>query len=134
MYRKCMTEEQSRKLKMEMWRNVHNGIRVEQMYPNVESIDIQYVLDHSSFAGKSHEERTWHITPQNEIAFVIGCLNRECTSIGFDLRNVISSAIHSRQTELSGEMDCEGQEAPDHPEQSCDGHLSYTIKIIYKEI
>ena len=128
-----MTEEQSRRLKMEMWRNIHNGIRVEQMYPNVVSIDIQYVLDHTSFAGKSHEERMWHITPQNEIAFVLECLNRECTSIGFDLRNVISSAIHSRQTVVSGEMDCEGQEAPDHPEQSCDGHLNYTIKITYRD-
>lgn len=127
-----MTEEQSRKLKMEMWRSIHNGIRVEQMYPNVESIDIHYVLDHTSFAGKSNEERAWHITPQSEVAFVIGCLNRECTSIGFDLRNMISSAIHNRQTEVSGEMDCEGQEAPGHPEQSCDGHLEYAIKISYK--
>ena len=132
MCRKYMTEEQSRKLKMEMWRGIHNGIRVEQMYPNVESIDIHYVLDHTSFAGKSHEERTWHITPQNEIAFVIECLNRECTSIGFDLRNVISSAIHSRQAEVSGEMDCKGQEAPDHPKQRCDGHLNYAVKIWYK--
>lgn len=129
-----MTEEQSRKLKREMWRSIHNGIRMEQMYPNVDAIDIQYVLDHTSFAGKSHEERTWHVTPQSEIAFVIECLNRECTSIGFDLRSVISSAIHSCKTEVSGEMDCEGQEAPDHPEQSCDGKLSYSIKITYKRV
>ena len=127
-----MTEEQSRKLKREMWRNIHNGIRVDQMYPNVAAIDIQYVLDHTSFAGKSHEERIWHVTPQSEIAFVIGCLNRECTSIGFDLRNVISSAIHSRQVEVSGKIDCEGKEAPDHPEQSCDGKLQYSIRIIYR--
>lgn len=127
-----MTEEQSRKLKREIWRNIHNGIRIEQLYPNVEAIDIQYVLDHTSFAGKSHEERTWHVTPQSEIAFLIECLNRECTSIGFDLRNVISSAIHSHQAEVSGEMDCEGQEAPDHPEQSCGGHIIFTVKISYK--
>ena len=132
MYKKHMTEEQSRKLKREMWQHIHNGIRVEQMYPTVDAIDIEYVLDYTSFAGKSHEERTWHVTPQSEIAFVIECLNRECTSVGFDLRNVISTAIHRHQTEVHGKMRCEGQEAPDHPEQCCDGHLEYSIRIKYK--
>ena len=78
------------------------------------------------------EEKSWTITPQSELFFVIGCLNRECTSIGFNLQSVISSAIHAQKTEISGEMKCGGQEAPDHPEQSCDGKINYTIKIIYK--
>lgn len=116
-----------------MWQHIHNGILVEQRYPTVEAIDIEYVLDHTSFAGRSHEERTWHVTPQSEIAFVIECLNHECTSVGFDLRNVISTAIHRHQTEVFGKMRCEGQEAHDHPEQRCDGHLTYTIRINYND-
>lgn len=132
MYRKYMTEAQARKMKQAQWSAAHTGIRVEQLYPQVEKIEITHVRDHTSFCGQSHEERTWTITPQSEVCFILGCLNSECTSIGFDLGSVISSAIHSRQTEVSGEMDCEGQEAPDHPEQSCDGNLKYSIKISYK--
>ena len=37
------------------------------------------------------------------------------------------------QTEKTGEMRCEGQEAPDHPEQSCDGYIKYTVSITYKK-
>lgn len=64
--------------------------------------------------------------------FVIDCLNRECTSIGYDLSSVVGSAIRNHVTEVSGTMRCQGNEAPDHPEQSCDGLLSYTIRMTYK--
>lgn len=53
-------------------------------------------------------------------------------SIGFDLQGVISAAIREGKTEVSGEMRCEGQEAPDHPEQSCDARLNYTIIFVYR--
>lgn len=136
MYRKYMrkyiTEGASEKLKRNMQINAHTGIRVEELHPDVEKIEIIHVRDHTSFCGHSHKEGTWTVTSQSEVFFLLECLNRECTSAGFDLRSAVSSAIHSRLTEVSGEMRCEGQEAPDHPEQSCDGHLKYTIKISYK--
>lgn len=133
MYRKYMTEGQARKLKQTQLNAVHTGIRVEQLYPQVERIEIHHVRAHTSFAGRSQQEGTWVVTPQSEACFVLSCRNRECTSIGFDLVSVISSVIHSRKTEVTGEMDCDGQEAPDHPEQSCDGHLIFTMKIVYKQ-
>ncbi len=98
----------------------------------MEKIVIHHVREHHSFAGESHKEGTWTITPQSELFFVLECLNRECTTIGFNLQSVIGSAIHARKTEITGEMQCGGQEAPDHPEQSCDGSLKYIIKIQYK--
>ena len=116
MYRKYVTEKASEKLKQTMRMNAHTGIRIEELYPNVEKIEIHHVRDHTSFCGSSHNEGIWTITPQSEVFFLIECLNRECTSAGFNLRSVISSAIHSRMTDLSGEMRCEGQEAPDHPD------------------
>lgn len=132
MYRKYMTVAQAGKLKQAQLNAVHTGICVEQLYPQVEKIEIHHVRTHSSFVGRSQQEGTWVITPQSEVCFILSCLNRECTSIGFDLGSVISSAIHSHKTEVSGEMDCEEQDALDYPEQSCDGRLEYTIKIIYK--
>ena len=93
-----MTEEQARKLKQAQLNAVHTGIRVEQLYPQVEKIEIHHLRTHTSFAGHSQQEGTWEVTPQSEVCFVLGCLNHECTSIGFNLRNVISSAINCGKT------------------------------------
>ena len=60
MYRKYMTEAQARKMKQAQWSAAHTGIRVEQLYPQVEKIEITHVRDHTSFCGQSHEERTWN--------------------------------------------------------------------------
>ena len=132
MYRKHMTEEQWRKKKQEQRRYLHGGIRMEHMYPEVEKIEILHTREHRSFSGVSRQEGIWTMTPQSEFSFVLECLNRECSSIGFDLGKVICFAIRDRKNEISGEMECEGQEAPDHPEQSCEGSLKYSIKITYK--
>lgn len=133
MYRKHMTEKECEKMKQEQLRMLHRGLYVGEFFPQVEKIVIRYIREYHSFAGDApSEEKSWTITPQSELFFVIGCLNRECTSIGFNLQSVISSAIRAQKTEISGEMKCDGQEAPDHPEQSCDGSLKYTIKIQYK--
>ena len=133
MFRKHMTEKECERMKQDQLRMLHRGLYVGEFFPQVEKIVIRYIREYHSFAGDApSEEKTWVITPQSELFFVIGCLNRECTSIGFNLYSVISSAIHTHMTEISGEMKCVGQEAPDHPEQSCDGTLKYTIKIQYK--
>ena len=127
-----MTERECERQKQHHLQLLHRGIYVGDFYPQVEKIDIYHIREHHSFAGESHREGFWTITPQSELFFVLECLNRECTSIGFNLQSVIGSAIHARKTEITGEMKCGGQEAPDHPEQSCDGFLKYTIKIQYK--
>ena len=128
-----MTETQFKKLKLKQIQNLHNGIRVEQLYPEVDRIVIHYEREHSSFAGVSSDKRAKVVLPQDEFTIVLPCLNKECTSIGFDLRGIISSGIHNHKSVLTGEMVCSGQEAPDHPEQSCDGTLKYTVKLYYKE-
>lgn len=132
MFRKHMTKVENEKQKRTMRMNAHTGILIKDLYPQVKNIEIHYEMEHRSFCDISHEKRIWTITPQDEVFFLLDCLNSECTSAGFDLRNEVSSAIHSHRTEVTGKMRCEGQEAHDHPEQSCGGHLQYTIKITYK--
>lgn len=126
-----MTDEECRILKRSLLRNAHTGIRVEQLYPDVESIEIHHIRDHGSAFGHSRREGIWTITPQSEACFILECLNPECSTIGFNLKDVISSAIHHHTKDIAGEMECEGQEAPDHPEQSCSGTLKFTIEISY---
>lgn len=135
MYRKHMTEAQFEKLKQEQRRYRYMDTRrIEEVFPDIASIEIHYQLYHSSAFGISEEEKTWNVNLQSQMCFVLDCLNRECTSAGFDLKDEIYSMRRNHQTEKSGEMRCEGQEAPDHPEQSCDGHLCYTIMISYKNL
>ena len=128
-----MTDSENEKQKLHLRCLMHNGMRLWERYPQVDRIEIHYVREHNSFVAPNKDEGSWKITPQSEMFFVIDCLNRECSTIGFDLGNIICSAIRNNETEISGEMKCEGQEAPDHPEQSCDGKLKYTIKVYYKK-
>lgn len=128
-----MTEAKFDKMKQEQRRLRYMDTRCkDEVFPNIAKIEITYKLHHGSEFGNQDKEGTWMVNLQSQMDFSIECLNRECSSSGFDLKNEIYSMYRDRLSEKSGEMKCEGQEAPDHPEQSCDGHLSYMIKISYK--
>ena len=128
-----MTEAQFEKLKREQLQARYMDTRrIQEVFPDIESIEIHYQLHHSSAFGNQDKEKTLYVNMQGLMDFTIDCLNRECSSAGFDLKDDIYSMYRDRQSEKSGEMHCDGQEAPDHPEQSCDGTLLYTIIITYK--
>lgn len=110
----------------------HTGIRIEETFPNIERIEIDYTKSHHSAFGSIVKEGSLVLKPKFENFFIIPCLNRECSSVGFDLSNDIFDMYRVHQNEKSGRLKCCGQEAPDHPEQSCSGTLEYTIKIEYK--
>ena len=132
MNRMIMSYSENERQKQRNRSYLHNGRRIEDVYPRVEKIEIEYLIEHNSFVGYNKKEEKKTLTPQSGMCFVIECLNRECTSIGFDLSQVVSSAIHNHETEVSGTMRCQGKEAPDHPRQSCSGTLKFTIRITYK--
>lgn len=135
MARRVLTDAENERQKQHLRALLHRGRYIYEAYPQIEKIEIIYSRSHNSFAGSNTEndkEYTWVVTPQQEDFFLLECLNRECTSIGYNLGSVISTTIRNQMTEVSGEMRCQGKEAPDHPEQSCDGKLKYTIRISYK--
>lgn len=109
-----------------------NARKIEKVFSEVERIEIFYLNEHKCIFGNTAKKGSLTYTPQSEDVFVIDCLNPECTSFGYDLRNEIRTMICEHKTELTGKQNCEGQEAHDHPEQRCGGSLKYTIKIIYK--
>lgn len=128
-----MTEAQFEKLKREQRRiRYMDTRRKEEVFPDIKSIVITYHLHHDSAFGVQEQDEEWTVNMQYQMGFVIDCLNHECSSAGFDLKDEIFAMHRVHQTEKSGAMRCEGQEAPDHPEQSCDCFLKYTIKIAYK--
>lgn len=133
MYRRYITKAQFEQLKKEQLRlRYWDSRRIEEVFPDISSIEVFYHLRHSSAFGSKENEGIWNVTLQSPMCFVIDCLNPECSSAGFDLKNEIYSMYREHVAEMSGDMRCEGQEAPDHPEQSCDCRLKYTIKIAYK--
>lgn len=133
MYGKHMTEAQFEKFKQEQRRfRYMDTRRIEDVFLDIEKIEITYHLHHGSVFGSQDKKGTWIVDLQSQMCFVLDCLNRECSSAGFDLKNEIYDMRRDHLTEKTGEMHCEGQEAPDHPEQNCDGKLLYTIKITYK--
>lgn len=127
-----MTEQQNEDQKRKRRMAVYDQRRISEVFPDVEQIQIAYEVEHRSAFGISKESHTATYGPEQTNNFTIDCLNRECTSGFFDLKNEIWSMMHSKQTDLSGEMRCNGSEAPDHMHQSCGGSLKYTITISYK--
>lgn len=137
MARRIMTDAENERQKQRIRASLHRGRYVFEAYPEVDKIEITYSRSHNSFVGpnpENNKEYTWVVTPRHEEFFLLDCLNSECTSIGFNLWSVINSAIRNHEAEVSGTMRCQGNEAPDHLEQSCDGSLKYTIRISYKKL
>lgn len=106
---------------------------VEELFPDIEKIEVSYHLYHGSFTGPKNVDGSRFYKPHDMAIFYIDCLNKECSSEGFNLKSEIYSMWREHLAEKTDAMRCDGQEAPDHPEQSCDGSLKYTIKITYKE-
>lgn len=131
--REYITSARNERRKQEHYDFLYSDARkIEKVFPDVERIEILYLNEHKCIFGNTKKEDKLTLTPQSEDIFVIDCLNSECTSFGYDLKNDIRTMISEHKTELTGKRNCEGQEAHDHPEQSCGGSLNYTIKVIYK--
>lgn len=107
--------------------------QIKEVFHDIEKIEISYHLHHVSAFGNQDEEGTWNVNLQSQMCFYFDCLNSECSSVGFNLKDEIYGMQREHLTEKSGVMRCDGQEAPDHPEQRCGGSLEYTIKITFKD-
>lgn len=133
MNRRYMTTKENNKRKQEhRCHRESNLITLSEKFPDIANIKILYTNQHKSIFSSREEKKERDISPDKLADFVIDCLNDECSSSGFDLSDDIYSMRREHKIELTNKIDCEGQEAPDHPEQRCGGTLEYTIKITYK--
>lgn len=106
---------------------------ISDYYPTVTSIIINYHQIHRSAFGTTEKENVLNNNTTSRDDFLIDCLNRECTSIGFNLKHIISDMVVHQETYKKGKLDCEGSEAPDHLYQSCGSSLWYNITIKYNK-
>lgn len=128
-----MTEHQNDKQKRQRRMILTDTRTLFDVFPNVAQITINYEISHISAFGHIRINRTMIKTPSDRNDFTIDCLNRECTEGWFDLKGVIWNMIRLKQITQSGDMRCNGYEAPDHMNQSCGGTLVYKINIKYQD-
>ncbi len=105
---------------------------IQEVYPSIEKVEIEYAMTHISVFGKSERSSTLIYAPNRPNVFEIDCINRECTQEYFDLKFEVQKMVTLNISEKTGVMRCQGKEAEDHLEQSCDTILDYKITIEYK--
>lgn len=128
-----MTHKENDEIKSKQLSWYYSSLQnISELYPSVSSIIIKYNQIYRSAFGTDKKESILNFGSSERNFFLIKCLNRECTSIGFDLGNIISNMVQSKEVEKDGDMDCKGSESPDHLYQSCGSSLHYSIKIVYK--
>ena len=127
-----MTRKQNEERRRQNWLNLYDERLVSVVFPNVEKIVIEYEVIHKSIFGVLNENKITTLSPNSQANFIIECLNGECTSGYFDLKNVISTMVCEKLSTSEGKLDCKGSEAPDHLYQRCSGTLTYKISIGYK--
>ena len=132
MPKQYMTRKQNEERRRRNWLNLYDERLVSAVFPNIENIVIEYEVIHKSIFGVLNENKIITLSPNSQANFIIKCLNGECTSGYFDLKNVISTMACEKLSTSEGTLDCKGSEAPDHLYQSCSGTLTYKISIAYK--
>ena len=105
---------------------------IKEVYPSIEKVEIEYTMKHISVFGESENSRTLIYRPDRPNVFEIDCINRECTQEYFDLKFEVQNMVTLNISEKTGVMRCQGKEAEDHLEQSCDTILDYKVTIEYR--
>ncbi len=125
-----MTDQENKEQKLKTKNALLSNKLISEVLPSVKEIKIEYIAEHNSAFGKKVVENIIIRTPQSKDIFFIDCPNRECTSIGFDLKNEIRRIVFPK-VEEEGTLFCSGSEAPDHLYQSCGSTLKYKIIVEY---
>ena len=126
-----MTDQENKEQKDKTKNALLSNKLISEVMPSVKEIKIEYTVEHNSAFGRNEVENTIIRTPQSKDNFFIDCPNRECTSIGFDLKNEIRRIVSEHKVEENGTLLCSGSEAPDHLYQRCGSILKYKVIVEY---
>lgn len=127
-----MTQQENEKQKSNQRSWYYSSLRlISELYPMVKDITIDYKQVYRSAFGTVAEDKCLHFDSGNRDVFLIECKNRECTCIGYDLKNIIWSMVNRYTETEEGDLECKGSEAPDHLYQRCGSSLHYRIIINY---
>lgn len=101
-----MTRKQNEERRRQNWLNLYDERLVSAVFPNIEKMVIEYEVIHKSVFGNQKRTHTSTYSPNSRANFIIECLNGECTSGYFDLKNVISTIVCKKLSTLEGRLNC----------------------------
>ena len=95
---------------------------LKQRHPKVAQIGIslQFVLPEGTAHSSPHRRL---FMPDMQAFFDVQCPDRECSKGGFDLDDMVESAIRSMGRVTSGRLECKGRRS----RQSCGIMLDYVV-------
>ena len=107
------------------------SLRVEDLWPGVERIIVEYYAVHPSAFGLIEKKGTATYTADRQAVVLLRCPTNDCTMGYLDISGDISSMVTHKVSSRSFEKPCPGREAEDHPEQACMTTYTYRISIAY---
>lgn len=129
-----MTQQENERQKDNQRSWYYSSLRlISELYPTIKCLTIDYKQVYRSAFGIVDESKCLHYDSNSRDNFLIDCKNRECTYIGYDLKDIIWSMVNRHVETEEGNLDCKGSEAPDHLYQSCGSSLHYKVSIVYKD-
>ena len=126
-----MTTEENIKFqrnRLETYRYI-SARSLSEKYPDVESVDIDVVIDFLSAITHPIKEFHQEIHKGQKVYVYFPCINPDCTGSGFNLTRFVENSIESRKP-LDGVLHCDGKEDwkyIGHTGCSCQTTLSYHI-------
>ena len=107
------------------------SLRVEDLWPSVERIIVEYHAVHPSAFGLIEKKGTANYTADRQAVVQLHCPTNDCTMGYLDISGDISSMVAHKVPSRSFVKQCPGREAEDHPEQACMTTYTYKISITY---
>ena len=105
---------------------------VSECFPSVDSIVVDYTITYESAFGCVIDKGCSTYNRESKVVFLYNCRNNDCTGLGFDLFPEIHSSISENKETYSGELKCQGKEAPDHS-NACPTKMEYSIRVVYRK-
>ena len=97
-------------------RNIHNWEMmthspiIRELAPEIKTVSVKVKIEfHTAVCNPIIKEYYRELNSQDRLYLHYDCANNDCTGYGFDLTQILSQAIRTKQV-LSGEIYCKGKE------------------------
>lgn len=92
------------------WEMMTHSPVIREIAPEIKTVSVKVKLVfNTAVCNPIIKEHNSELSPQDRLYLHYDCANNDCTGYGFDLTQILSQAIRTKQM-LSGEMHCEGKE------------------------
>ncbi|MCU0787339.1 MAG: hypothetical protein MUC91_03995 [Verrucomicrobia bacterium] len=111
---------------------VNESPSLAEAYPELKSLTLESTYFNPQGVARNREIKFQPNLDRARTVFRVDCVNQECVGGDFDLSAALAQAVADGQTELSGELCCQGwrSKATIH-ETHCHDILRYKIVLEY---